>query len=173
MAALVALARQRLRTQASSSLGPAVEAAGLRLWGAAKAPLALAAAALSEAAEAPPALPAAAGFLRLARRAPPVSAAAAVVPVAVIVGRFGAIGHIAIGLRFALGFGVLLMLLLLLTLLFVRRIHDTIVVFGELVVAFGADAIAGRRRIACQREILFDDLLCVAADLDVRTVALE
>ena len=62
---------------------------------------------------------------------------------------------------------------LLLTLLFVRRIHDTIVVFGELVVALGADAIAGRRRIACQREILFDDLLCVAADLDVRTVALE
>src|SRR4051794_6271690 len=47
------------------------------------------------------------------------------------------------------------------------------VMFGMLVIVFGGHRIAGRSRIACELHVLFRDVGCSAANLDIRPIGLE
>jgi hypothetical protein len=50
---------------------------------------------------------------------------------------------------------------------------DAVIVLGVLEIVFREDRVAGRERIASQRDVLFSDMRGSAADLHIRTRALE
>ena len=72
-------------------------------------------------------------------------------------------GHFVLGAR----------LRLVLTKLLLGGGDQAEIMFGMLIVIFGGDRIAGRTRVARQLHILFRDVGCGAADLDVGSVGLE
>ena len=53
------------------------------------------------------------------------------------------------------------------------RIHNAEIVLRVLIKIFGRDPVSARRRLTCERDISFKDLVRVAADLYVRTVAVK
>ena len=53
------------------------------------------------------------------------------------------------------------------------RIHDAEIMLRVLIQVFGCDPVTARRRLACERDIAFENLVGVAADLYVRTVAVK
>jgi hypothetical protein len=59
------------------------------------------------------------------------------------------------------------------SLAFALRIHDAEIVFGVLVKVLGRDAIAAGLCFPRQRQIPLEHLVGVAADFDVRPVAIE
>ncbi len=53
------------------------------------------------------------------------------------------------------------------------RIHNAEIVLRVLIQIFRCDSVSASRRLTCERDISFKDLVRVAADLYVRTVAVE
>src|ERR1700730_17761238 len=53
------------------------------------------------------------------------------------------------------------------------RIHNAEIVLCVLIQIFGCDPVSACRRLTCERDIAFEDLVCVAADFYVRTVAVK
>jgi hypothetical protein len=53
------------------------------------------------------------------------------------------------------------------------RIHNAEIVLRVLIKIFGCDPVSACRRLTCERDISFEDLVCVAADLYVRTIAVK
>ena len=53
------------------------------------------------------------------------------------------------------------------------RIHNAEIVLRVLIKIFGCDPVSACRRLTRERDISFEDLVCVAADLYVRTVAVK
>jgi hypothetical protein len=52
-------------------------------------------------------------------------------------------------------------------------IHNAEIVLRVLIKIFGRDPVSARRRLTCERNITFEDLVRVATDLYVRTVAVK
>jgi hypothetical protein len=53
------------------------------------------------------------------------------------------------------------------------RIHNAEIVLRVLIKIFGCDPVSACRRLTSERDISFEDLVCVAADLYVRTIAVK
>jgi len=53
------------------------------------------------------------------------------------------------------------------------RIHNAEIVLRVLIQIFRCDPVSARRRLTCERDIAFEDLVRVAPDFDVRTVAVK
>jgi hypothetical protein len=53
------------------------------------------------------------------------------------------------------------------------RIHNAEIVLRVLIKIFGRDPVSARRSLTCERDIALEDLVRVAADLYVRTVAVK
>ena len=68
---------------------------------------------------------------------------------------------------------MLILLRLILALLFLRGCNQAEIMFGVLIVVFGADRIAGSLRVACKLDIFFGDMRRRATDFDVGAVRLK
>jgi len=79
--------------------------------------------------------------------------------------RGGAAGHLDIGRGRRSRLPVLIPIAL--------GVHDPEIVLGVLVEILGGDAVAAGRRFPRQRNIALEDLIGIAADLYVRSVAVE
>ena len=77
-----------------------------------------------------------------------------------------------IGLRL-LALLVLVLALLLLVELFRHLVDGALVVLGVLQIAFRQNAVTRRRSVTRQRQVLFIDLVCIAANTHIRAVAVE
>ena len=53
------------------------------------------------------------------------------------------------------------------------RIHNAEIVLRVLIKIFGCDPVSACRRLTCERDISFEDLVCVAADFYVWTIAVK
>ena len=53
------------------------------------------------------------------------------------------------------------------------RIHNAEIVLRVLIQIFRCDPVSACSRLTCERDIAFEDLVCIAADLYVRTVAVK
>ena len=103
--------------------------------------------------------------LTIALAVPPAIALPVALTVALPVALPVAAAHLEIGRRRRARLAVLLALAL--------RIHDAKIMLGVLVQVFRRDAVAARLRLARHRDIALEHLICVAAYLDARAVALE
>ena len=56
---------------------------------------------------------------------------------------------------------------------FVSSVHNPKIMLGMLIKVLCGDSIATRRRLPCEGNVTFEDLMRAASDFDVRTVTLE
>ena len=56
---------------------------------------------------------------------------------------------------------------------FVSSVHNPKIMLGMLIKVLCGDSIATRRRLPCEGNVTFEDLMRAASDFDVRTVTIE
>jgi hypothetical protein len=85
--------------------------------------------------------------------------------------RFAAVTRLAVAAHLKVGWGARPRLAV--TLAFALGIHDAEIVFGVLIKVFRRNAVAARLRFSGHRNIPLEHLIGVAANFDVRAVAVE